>query len=78
VPADRIVSFAFESFQGAGVDLVFASCTNFHALDAVARIEASLGVPAVTSNQAVLEAVLARFGLAGDGALPQERVRHAG
>jgi maleate isomerase len=78
VPADRIVSFAFESFQGSGVDLVFASCTNFHALDAVARIEASLGVPAVTSNQAVLEAVLTRFDLAGDGALPQERVRHAG
>ncbi len=67
VPADRIVAFAAESLAGAAIDLVFVSCTNFHAVEAVAGIEASLGVPAVTSNQAVLEAVLRRSAPAAAG-----------
>jgi maleate isomerase len=68
VPVDRIVRFAVESFSGGDVDLVFASCTNFHAVDAMDRIEATLAVPVVTSNHAVLEAVLRRFASASESA----------
>lgn len=61
-PAD-IVRFAIDTTEGLGVDVVFASCTNFRAVEAIAGIEGALGVPVVTSNQAVLEAVLRSQGL---------------
>jgi maleate isomerase len=54
----RIAAFAAERFGGGGIDLLFASCTNFRAYDALDRIEQELGVPVVTSNQAATEAVL--------------------
>ncbi len=38
-------------------DPLFISCTNFRALEAVARIEATTGIPVVTSNRAVAAAV---------------------
>jgi maleate isomerase len=63
VEPDEIVAFARRTVQGLAVDLVFASCTNFRAVDALPAIEDALGVPAVSSNQAVLEAVLERFGM---------------
>jgi maleate isomerase len=44
-------------------DLLFASCTNFRAVDALPELERVLGLPAISSNQAVLEAVLLRHGL---------------
>jgi maleate isomerase len=43
------------------IDLAFASCTNFGAMAARPAIAARLGVPAVTSNQAVLAAAVARL-----------------
>lgn len=59
----RIAAFAAERFGGEGeIDLLFASCTNFRALDAVEEIERALGVPAITSNLAALEAVAERLG----------------
>ena len=58
VDPQRIAEFAAECFGGASIDLLFASCTNFRALDAVDRIEDRLGVPAMTSNLAALEAVM--------------------
>ena len=54
----RIAAFAGEHFGGGGIDLLFASCTNFRAYDAREQIEQELGVPVVTSNQAATEAVL--------------------
>ena len=63
VDPDEVVAFARRTVQGVPVDLVFASCTNFRAVDALPAIEGALGVPAVSSNQAVLEAVLQRFGM---------------
>jgi maleate isomerase len=61
----RIAAMAAERFGGgADIDLLFASCTNFRALDACAEIEQTLGVPAMTSNLAALEAVLERLGAA--------------
>jgi len=62
VAPERIAEFAVECFGGAEIDLLFASCTNFRALDARERIEQQLGVPVVTSNQAALEAVLDHLG----------------
>ncbi len=58
----RIVAFALECFGGSDIDLLFASCTNFRALDAREEIQAALEVPVVTSNHAALEAVLAVLG----------------
>lgn len=62
VDPDQIAAFASESFDGDDIDLLFASCTNFRALDALERIEQALGVPVVTSNQAALEVVLDHLG----------------
>ena len=63
VEPDEIVAFARRTLESQSIDVVFASCTNLRAIDAIAGLEEAMGVPAVTSNQAVLEAVLARFGM---------------
>ena len=62
--ADRIVDFARQCFADTEIDVLFASCTNFRALDARERIEEVLDVPVVTSNQAALEAVFAHLDIA--------------
>jgi maleate isomerase len=61
-PPERIAEFASECFEGSDIDLLFASCTNFRALDARDDIKAALGVPVVTSNQAALAVVLDQIG----------------
>lgn len=48
-------------------DAVFVSCTNLVVLDQVARLEAALNLPLVTSNQASLWAALKRLGIATGG-----------
>jgi maleate isomerase len=63
VEPERIVQLAVESFGDGDIDLLFASCTNFRALEAREEIEQALGVPAVTSNHAALEAVLDHIGV---------------
>lgn len=68
-----IAAFAVESLAGSEMDAVFASCTNFRAVDAIEEIERALGVPAVTSNLAALEAVLLRFDLDPSTALARPR-----
>ncbi len=63
VDGPAIADFAVRCFGGRDdIDLLFASCTNFRALDAVEAIEQRLGVPAMTSNLAALEAVQAAIG----------------
>lgn len=62
VDPERIAELAVARFGQRDIDLLFASCTNFRALDARERIEQALGVPVVTSNQAALEAVLDHLG----------------
>ncbi len=74
VTPEQIVGFAVQRFAGGpAIDLLFASCTNFHAVDAMDAISEALGVPVVTSNQAVLETVL-RFEPAREAPNPGERV----
>jgi maleate isomerase len=63
VEPEEIVAFARRTFEGLSIDLVFASCTNFRAVEALSGLEDAVGVPAISSNQAVLEAVLGRFGM---------------
>lgn len=58
VTPSAIEDFAAEQLAGLDVDLVFASCTNFAAMQARAGIGKRLGLPVVTSNQAVLAAAL--------------------
>lgn len=60
VKPERITGFACDCFEPSAVDLLFVSCTNFRAVEGRPRIEELLDVPVVTSNQAALEAVLAR------------------
>ncbi|MGZ4178904.1 MAG: maleate cis-trans isomerase family protein [Solirubrobacteraceae bacterium] len=60
----RIAQFASECFAGSDIDLLFASCTNFRAIDAREEIQAALGVPVVTSNHAALACVLDHIGAA--------------
>jgi maleate isomerase len=65
VEPERIAEFASACFVGSGggnIDLLFASCTNFRAIDARDDIQAALGVPVVTSNHAALTVVLEQIG----------------
>lgn len=52
-----IVAFAQHRLAGQRYDCVFVSCTNFRAYEARGLLEAALGVPVVTSNSGVIEAV---------------------
>lgn len=61
VPVDDIVDFAVRSFGDGDIDLLFASCTNFRAMEARDAIAAAMDVPVITSNQAAVEAVLSRL-----------------
>jgi maleate isomerase len=67
VEPGSIVAQAVEQFGGAEIDLLFASCTNFRALDARDEIERELGVPVLTSNQAALEAIADRLSALSTG-----------
>src|SRR5262249_13846774 len=61
VTPKAIEDFAVAELSGLDLDLAFASCTNFAAIAAMDRIAERLGVPVVTSNQAVLAATLAEI-----------------
>jgi maleate isomerase len=62
---DKIVAFAVRTLGQLAaeglIDLVFASCTNFGAMAARPAIAAQIGLPVITSNQAVLAAAVARL-----------------
>ena len=65
VAPEEIVAFAVRALGPLAVegviDLIFASCTNFGAMTARPAIAERLGLPVVTSNQAVLAAAVARL-----------------
>ncbi len=65
VSEEEIVALAVRALgdlaAGGDIDLAFASCTNFGAMAARSAISGRLGVPVITSNQAVLEAAVARL-----------------
>ena len=55
-PAE-IVAFAREWLAGKTFDGIFVSCTNFRAYEARTALAEAFGVPVVTSNSAVIEAI---------------------
>jgi maleate isomerase len=65
VSEEEIVAFAVRALgelaASGQIDLAFASCTNFGAMAARSAISGRLGVPVITSNQAVLEAAVVRL-----------------
>ena len=65
VGPDEIVAFAVRALGPLAaegqIDLVFASCTNFGAMAVRPAIAERLGLPVVTSNQAALDAAVARL-----------------
>ncbi len=70
VPHDQIVDFAVRSLGGLKIDLAFVSCTNFGAVEATPAISERLGLPVVTSNQAVLAATVQRLELSPPALAP--------
>ncbi|WP_227356766.1 maleate cis-trans isomerase family protein [Haladaptatus salinisoli] len=52
--------------EADAVDAAFVSCTNYRTLPAIEPLEADLGVPVVTSNQATLWDALRKIGVAAD------------
>jgi len=58
VHPERIVEFVTEALKGLDIDLAFVSCTNFRSIEAIPGILSALGLPVVTSNQAVLSATI--------------------
>lgn len=61
--AYRQATAAIEGTDDGAIDAVFVSCTNYRTFEVVEPLEADLGVPVVTSNQATLWDALRRLGL---------------
>lgn len=59
----EILDFARKGLAGSVFDMILVSCTNFRALEAKPMLEEAFGVPVVTSNSAVLEAIRRRLAL---------------
>mgnify|MGYP001770932308 FL=1 len=58
VQPEDIVNFARRHLSDIGMDLLFVSCTNLRAFEAIPALEKAFSVPVVTSNQAVLKSAL--------------------
>ena len=54
---EEIVGFVVEKLRGVRADILFISCTNFRAMDALPILSKQLAFPVITSNTATLEAV---------------------
>lgn len=59
VRPEEIAAYAREKLAGTDAECIFASCTNFRAMEALPELRAAFSVPVITSNQAALEAALA-------------------
>jgi maleate isomerase len=57
VSPSQIASFVREGGPGTPPDCLLLSCTNWRALEACAEIQARLGIPVITSNQACIAEV---------------------
>lgn len=58
VPPTTIIDSVVASLGGLDIDLGFVSCTNFRAFEVLPVISEKLGIPVISSNQAVLAATL--------------------
>jgi len=58
VSPEAIVEFSKERLKRVEVDLIFISCTNFRALEALPELRRIFPLPILSSNQVALEAVV--------------------
>ena len=58
VPTPEVIRFVESRMEGCSPDCVFLSCTNWQSTAAIETLQAKLGVPVLTSNQAAMDAVL--------------------
>lgn len=59
VTSDQVVALAMQhAAEISGVDALFISCTNMLSIDRIAELEAALGKPVISSNQATLWAAM--------------------
>lgn len=72
VPPEKVYRHARATDESAA-DAVFISCTNYRTFEVVERLEADLGKPVVTSNQATLWNALSVGGV-GDAAVELGRL----
>ena len=54
---EEIASFATHRLEGVEADILFVSCTNFHAMDALPLLKERFGMPVITSNSVTLDTV---------------------
>ncbi len=57
---DEIVDFSLDKLKGIKADMLFISCTNFRAMEAIPSLKKKMGIPVITSNTATIDAVLDR------------------
>jgi maleate cis-trans isomerase len=71
VTPDQIIAIA-KALDSDAAEAVVISCTDYRATEAIPALEAALGKPVVTSNQATLLVGLKRLGIdLGDSPLQQ-------
>ena len=58
VPPEEIAAFSLEKLKAVKADVVFVSCTNFRAMEALPLLNQHFGPSVLTSNKATLEAIL--------------------
>jgi maleate isomerase len=59
VSPEEIAAFSAERLQGVKADILFFSCTNFRAIEALPMLRNQFNIPIVTSITATLDAILA-------------------
>lgn len=57
VPPAEIVRFVDANMAGCEADCIFLSCTNWQAIGAMKALKDRHGIPVISSNQAVIEAI---------------------
>lgn len=59
VTPEEIAEFSSERLKDVKADIIFFSCTNFHAMEALPLLKQHFDCPMITSNTATLEAIVA-------------------
>lgn len=57
---EEITKFAADKLAGVEAEILFVSCTNFRAMDALPLLKERFEIPVITSNSTTVEAVCAR------------------
>jgi maleate isomerase len=66
IPPETIVARTLAESRRVAADICFISCTAIRSAGVIEQIEATLGIPVVTSNQALAWYALRRLGIEDD------------